>query len=146
MYIDDFLAREELTLASIQKRAVAMFIDIVVLAVLMMIIEWERMSVISPSDMMAWQEELVMLYLPLAFVYQLFFVKLYGATLGKMVMKIRIISLSTGDTPTFPEALNRSLIRLVSELALNLGFLWGVLDPYRQAWHDKSAKTVVIDA
>jgi uncharacterized RDD family membrane protein YckC len=75
----------------------------------------------------------------MTFIYQWLFVAMYGATMGKMLMKIRVIDLQTGDTPTVAVSLNRSIIRIISEIVMNFGFLWAMLDPNRQGWHDNSS-------
>ena len=90
--------------------------------------------------------QFVLEYMAIKVIYQAYFVMQYGATLGKIVMKIRVIEIKTLQTPNVVVALNRSFVRVFSEMFFYLGFLWGVLDPSRQAWHDKSAKTLVINA
>lgn len=147
MEIEDFLQRESLQLASLGKRAVALLIDMLIVSVLLFVVFADSFTVqTSPDAFVELQQDIMMFYLPLAFFYQAIFVTLYGATLGKMAMKIRIIELQTGDNPQLLVSINRSVVRIISELVLNLGFLWGALDPNRQTWHDKTAKTIVIDA
>lgn len=150
MDIEAFLHREGLSKASIAKRAMALFIDSIVLVVLALIVNYDLFTSLTPTsseeEFLFVQTEILKIYLPMAFAYQWLFVALYGATLGKMVVKIRIIDLQTGDTPSVTVALNRSAVRIISEVVMNLGFLWAVLDPYKQGWHDKTARTLVIDA
>ena len=149
MDIESFLHREGLTKASISKRAVALFIDSIALVVLALMVNYDLFTSLTPTstdeEFLFVQTEILKIYLPMAFAYQWLFVALYGATLGKMVMKIRIIDLQTGDTPSVAVALNRSAVRIISEVVMNLGFLWAILDPHKQGWHDKSARTLVID-
>ncbi len=87
----------------------------------------------------------VLEYMAIKIFYQAFFVMQYGASLGKIVMKIRVIDLKTLQTPNVIISLNRAIVRVVSEMFFYLGFLWGMMDPSRQTWHDKTAKTLVID-
>ena len=61
-------------------------------------------------------------------------------------MKIRVIELRSVQKPTVISSLNRAVFRVVSELLFFLGFLWGLLNPERQTWHDKTARTLVVDA
>ena len=79
-------------------------------------------------------------------VYQTFFVMQYGATLGKLAVKIKVIEIATLTNPNILSSLNRAIFRIVSEMLFYLGFLWGMMDPARQTWHDKTAKTLVVDA
>lgn len=148
--IESFLDREELRLASVGKRALAHGIDSILLLLILVAIDFDTFLTMSqsgdPDVFTQWAEQLILFYLPLALIYQILFVTMYGATLGKMVMKIYIIDVKTGATPRLDVAINRSLFRLVSEVVYNLGFLWGVFDPFKQTWHDKTASTLVIDA
>lgn len=70
----------------------------------------------------------------------------YGATIGKLAMKIRVIEINTLENPNVLVALNRAIFRVVSEMLFYLGFLWAMFDPARQGWHDKTAKTLVVNA
>ncbi|MDQ7043567.1 MAG: RDD family protein, partial [Sulfurimonas sp.] len=88
----------------------------------------------------------VLEFMMMKIIYQSFFVMQYGATLGKLALKIRVIDTKTLDNPNVLVALNRAIIRVISEMLLYLGFLWGILNPMRQTWHDLSAKTLVVNA
>jgi len=61
-------------------------------------------------------------------------------------MKCYFLYIRTSDNPNFAVSLNRAIFRIISEMIFYLGFLWGMFDPARQTWHDKTAKTLVIDA
>lgn len=87
----------------------------------------------------------VLEFLMMKIIYQAFFVMQYGASLGKLVMRIQVIEIATMQTPNVLSALNRAIFRVISELMFYLGFLWALFDPARQAWHDKTAKTLVVN-
>ena len=42
-------------------------------------------------------------------------------------------------------ALLRASMRFLGETLFYLGLVWAFFDPFKQGWHDKLAKTVVID-
>lgn len=67
-----------------------------------------------------------------------------GQTLGERVIGVRVVG-SHGLTLTWGEALVRYVGYLVSAVALSLGFLWVAFDWKRQGWHDKLAKTYLVD-
>jgi len=141
------LEREQLHLAPIKKRAVATVIDEFLLSFLLIIVLWDSFNQTETlEEMIMLTNAFVFEFMAIKIIYQAFFTWQYGATLGKIVMKIRIVELSTLDTPTLAAASNRAIFRIISEMMFYLGFLWGVLDPLRQTWHDKTARTVVIDA
>ncbi|MFJ8044905.1 RDD family protein [Kitasatospora sp. NPDC096147] len=74
-----------------------------------------------------------------------------GQTVGKKLTKVRVAMLIDGSTPTAGAAWSRAATFAVPAL-LCCGQLWWVADglfgvfdkPYRQAVHDKAAKTVVV--
>jgi len=61
-------------------------------------------------------------------IYQAFFVMQYGASLGKIAMKIRVIEIKTLDNPNVISSLNRAIFRVISEMLFYLGFLWGMIE------------------
>ncbi|MCB4743713.1 MAG: RDD family protein [Sulfurovum sp.] len=69
-----------------------------------------------------------------------------GMTLGKYVMKIRVVDYKTGSSPLFWQAFLRASIRLVSEMFFYLGFLFAFFSSLRQTLHDKLSNCVVVDA
>jgi len=145
--IEEFLYREELELATIFKRAMAAAIDDTILSVLLVIILFDSLSSLqSAEQMVGFINSFMLEFITIKIIYHLIFTTLYGATAGKMVMKIRVIEISTATNPTWSVSLNRSIFRIVSEMFFYLGFLWGMMDPNRQTWQDKTAKTLVINA
>jgi uncharacterized RDD family membrane protein YckC len=145
--IENILHREHLTLASIKKRAFAFFIDEMLLSFLLVIAMSDSFSnAKTMEDIILLTNAYVMQYIMMKIVYQTFFVMQYGATLGKLAVKIRVIEIATLANPTLLVSLNRAIFRIISEMLFYLGFLWGVMDPARQTWHDKTAKTLVVDA
>jgi uncharacterized RDD family membrane protein YckC len=141
------LKHEELSIASIKKRAGAMFIDEMLLSFLLIIILWDSFSSAQSTEaIITLTNTFVLEFMAMKIIYQTFFTMQYGATLGKIMVKIQIIEISTLSTPTFQSAFNRSIFRIISELFLYLGFLWGTMNPLHQTWHDKTARTLVVDA
>ncbi len=67
-----------------------------------------------------------------------------GATPGKRMLGIVIVDAGTGGRPPFQRLLLRYVGYLLSALPLFLGFLWVLWDPRRQGWHDKLGRTVVV--
>ncbi len=141
------LHHEEITLALNNKRAVAFFIDEILLSFILIIALWDSfIEASSTEEIILLTNSFVLEFMMMKIIYQSFFVMQYGATLGKLVMKIRVIEIKTLNNPNVLVALNRSIIRVISEMLLYLGFLWGILNPARQTWHDLSAKTLVVNA
>lgn len=144
--IQDRLHREGIRLASIKKRSFAFFIDEMLLSLLLILALGNSFfEAKTVEEMINITNQFVLEYMAVKVVYQAFFVMQYGATVGKLLVKIRVVEAKTLQTPNVVVALNRAVVRVLGEMLFYLGFLWGTLDPLRQAWHDKSAKTLVID-
>ena len=69
-----------------------------------------------------------------------------GATPGKIALGVRIVDARTGGAPGILQLIVRFLAYLLSALPLYLGFLWVALDRRKQGWHDKIARTIVINS
>lgn len=77
--------------------------------------------------------------------YALYFIGNRGQTLGKMAMGIKVVKLDTNDPPGYVGAFLREVVgKLLSSLALGLGYLWMLWDDKKQTCHDKIAGTVVV--
>jgi uncharacterized RDD family membrane protein YckC len=145
--IESLLLREKLELSSIRARAAAFGIDEMLLSIILLVILWDAISAASDIEsMIIVVNTFILEYMMIKIAYQTFFAMQYGATLGKIVMKIRIVEIRTLSNPGFLSAFNRSVFRIVSEVLFYLGFLWALFDPARRSWHDLSAKTLVINA
>ena len=145
--IENILHREEMTLAPVKKRAMAFFIDEMLLSFLLIIALWDSFSTAKTMEEMIYvTNTFVLEYMAMKIIYQAFFVMQYGASIGKIVMKIRVVEIKTIDSPNVISALNRAIFRVISEMFFYLGFLWGMMDPLRRTWHDHTSKTLVVDA
>lgn len=83
----------------------------------------------------------------LSWIYSVFMTVKYGATLGKMAVKIRVQNEETGANLTFVEAILREVVgKFISGAVLFVGYLWMLWDPKKQTWHDKLGKSVVVKA
>ena len=141
------LHHEDLTLADTKKRALALFIDEMLLSFILIAALWDSFaSATTTEEIISLTNSFVFEYMLMKIVYQAFFVMQYGASLGKLAMKIRVIEIETLNTPNVLVSLNRSIFRVISEMLFYLGFLWGVMNPSRQTWHDLTAKTLVVNA
>jgi uncharacterized RDD family membrane protein YckC len=67
-----------------------------------------------------------------------------GQTVGKKVMKIRVIDFNSGAPIGFGRALIRYVARIVSSIPCALGYFWMLWDKEKQTWHDKLATTAVV--
>ncbi|MEU6743344.1 RDD family protein [Streptosporangium sandarakinum] len=75
----------------------------------------------------------------------------WGQTIGKLALKIKVVSVSTGRAPATGQAVLRGLLFLGAPLVPLIGWLltladlaWMGLDGRRRCLHDKLVRTVVI--
>lgn len=150
-----------LPIASVQKRIGAFVIDDLVVALFFLIIFYDQLLAIasqasdmmSPEDIELIQAQLsqfsvnnLLVMLSIKVLYHTVPVWQNGTTLGKYIMKIRVVDLKTGFTPSFYQAFLRAVLRIGSEMFFYLGFIMAFMMPLNQTFHDKLSNCVVIDA
>ena len=80
----------------------------------------------------------------LLWLYYWLFTGLKGQTLGKMAVGIKVVN-AAGSVPGLGRAALREVPgKIVSSIAIYLGFLWIIWDGRKQGWHDKIASTYVV--
>ena len=150
-----------LPIASVQKRISAFVIDDIMVALFFLIIFYDQLLVIvsHTSGMMSAEEitliqaqlrqfsvDNLLVMLSVKVLYHTVPVWQNGMTLGKYIMKIRVIDLKMGDRPSLIQAFLRALLRIGSEIFFYLGFIMAFMMPLRQTFHDKLSNCVVVDA
>ena len=88
--------------------------------------------------------DLVLLLLELA--YCTWFWTNQGATLGQMVVGIKVVDAESGGGLRPSQAAIRYFGYLISGIPILLGYIWAAFDPKRQGWMDKIAGTLVVKA
>ena len=137
-----------LQLASMRSRAFAFVIDDLLVTAIIMIIFWESIAALS-SDMEAMmflmKTDLVMPLIALKVIYHTFFVWYYGATVGKIIAKIRVIDVNSWGKVSLFSSFLRSIGRIFSEMFFYAGFLIGFFNEGRKTFHDIIGKTLVVN-
>ncbi|MBD3829904.1 MAG: RDD family protein [Arcobacter sp.] len=137
-----------LQLASMRSRAFAYVIDDLLVTLIIMIIFWENIYAVSndPDALMyLMKAELVMPLIVLKVIYHTFFVWYYGATIGKIVAKIRVIDANNWGRVNLFSSLLRAVGRIFSEMFFYVGFLIGFFNDGRKTFHDITGKTLVVN-
>lgn len=68
-----------------------------------------------------------------------------GQTLGKRVCGIRVVDANTGQPGIgIGRGIGRYFARILSGIALLLGYFWMLWDSKKQTWHDKLVSSVVV--
>jgi len=79
----------------------------------------------------------------LQFAYYVYFISQKGATLGKMVMGVKVIT-ATGQPVSVPRAIGRFFAQQLSWLILCIGYIMAAFDDQKRALHDHICNTRVI--
>ena len=69
-----------------------------------------------------------------------------GATPGKLALGMKVVDAKTGEAPATWRLALRFFGYFLSAFPLYLGFLWAIVDRRKQGWHDKIARTIVINS
>lgn len=80
-------------------------------------------------------------------VYALWWLLLYrtGRTPGKVLFGLQVVSQDSHEPVGFWRMVGREIIgKAISSLVFGLGWLWALVDPQGQTWHDKMFGTVVV--
>ena len=80
-----------------------------------------------------------------AAAYNIYFVGRFGATPGKMALKIKIIT-QTGENMSYRRATSRYFSEWLSSLTIGLGYLVAFIDEERRTLHDRICDTRVVKA
>ncbi len=79
------------------------------------------------------------------FIVTIILWKLFASTPGKMLFKLKIVDKKTLGPASLWQLILRFICYPISILPLGLGIVWIDIDKkYKQAWHDKIARTLVI--
>ncbi|HHH37534.1 MAG TPA: RDD family protein [Epsilonproteobacteria bacterium] len=130
-----------------KKRVGAFVIDDLVVSFLFLAIFWSQLaSLRTVEEVNLFLTENFLIIVTIKILYHTLFVWQSGMTLGKYMMKIKVVTQQTGDIPKLHIALSRASLRIVSETFFYLGFAMAFFNPMVQTLHDKLTGCVVIDA
>lgn len=85
---------------------------------------------------------IIIMFIPL--VYQTVCTAIWGQTLGKKLVKIKVVRSDNSPKVGFIKAFIREVVGKFLSSFFLLGYLWVIWDKKKQAWHDKLAGTVVV--
>jgi uncharacterized RDD family membrane protein YckC len=92
---------------------------------------------------LAVQLGILALQMTVNFAYVVFFLGRFGATVGKMALRLRVVN-PDGSPIGYGRAVGRYFAEMVSGLTLGIGYLMVAFDPERRGLHDRIASTRVV--
>jgi uncharacterized RDD family membrane protein YckC len=136
-----------LSLASKKSRINAFIIDDLLITFIAVILYWDILSQLENSvAMIMFLNTVIWKLVFVKVAYQTFFIWQYGATIGKLITKTKVVDFDNFGRVTLFNAFMRSSFRIVSEAFFYIGFIIGLVTESRQTLHDRVGKTLVIDA
>ena len=137
----------DLTYVGFWKRTVAVLVDtfLIILVTLPILIWAYGIEYLNNEHMEKGSLDFIINYVFPTIVVILLW-KYYQPTPGKMIFKATIVDAKTGGKPTLKQWIIRYLGYFVSLLPFGLGYFWVAFDKKKQSFHDKLAKTLVIQS
>jgi len=136
---------EDFRYASFIRRLIAFCIDVIIVTLLNTIMQqiwlWMSMTFSLMIDQNIVDYVIGILSGPVYFIGMFYYCQ---ATIGSMIVKIRLLS-ESGDKASFKQIAFRETIgKLISGIILGYGYFWIIADKRNQGFHDKMARTIVI--
>jgi uncharacterized RDD family membrane protein YckC len=147
---------KSIAVASMQKRISAFVLDDLIITVFFMIIFYDQINELfvnvteidqrSIEQVNMFISENILIVLAIKVLYHTILIWQNGMTIGKYIVKIKVIDLNSEYRPSFQQAFLRASMRLISEALFYIGFIMAFFTPLKQTLHDKLSNCVVIDA
>jgi uncharacterized RDD family membrane protein YckC len=100
---------------------------------------------VQPKGAIALQLILFAINMSVAIAYEVVLIGKYGATLGKMACKIKVVT-ADGGRVSYARALGRYFAKLLSAFTCMIGYIIALFDkPQRRALHDRICNTRVVN-
>jgi len=134
--------------AGFWRRLAALMLDGVIISVVNMVL-YLPMGFLAvgaqddPTFLVAYQLVIMFLQIMIAAAYATWFVGKYGATPGKMALKIKIVT-ADGDRISYGRALGRHFATMISGMTMGIGYLMAGFDEQKRTLHDRICDTRVV--
>jgi uncharacterized RDD family membrane protein YckC len=137
--------------ASVGRRFVALLVDGLIMAAIF-VVPIMVMSVViaasvhpgtKPGALPSWFMGVVLLFYLVPPLYEIILIGKYGATWGKMAMKIKVVR-PDGSRISYARSTGRYFAKILSGMILYIGYLMAFWDEEKCALHDRICQTRVI--
>lgn len=105
-----------------------------------------------------WTALLFAVFFAFYLLFEIVPTKRRGQTVGRRLARVRVVDRETGEGPSWKQTFVRAMLPFVifvvafpvvgptAGMVVLALVMWSALDAGRQGWHDKLAKTIVVDA
>jgi uncharacterized RDD family membrane protein YckC len=139
----------ELNFAPVGTRFAAVFLDGLILMAVNFIIglivglSAAQAVGVQPKGAIALQIVLFVVQMSIGIGYETFLIGKYGATLGKMACKIRVVT-ADGGRVSYARSFGRYFAKLLSSFTCLIGYIMAFFDDQKRALHDRICDTRVV--
>lgn len=139
----------DLNYAGFWTRFAAYFLDVLILMAVNMCIgliaglSLAQAAGVQPKGAIAFQLVLFAIQITIGISYEVVLIGKYGATLGKMACKIKVVT-ADGGRVSYLRALGRYFGKMLSGFACLIGYIIAAFDDQKRALHDRICNTRVI--
>ena len=132
------------TYAGFGLRLIAEIIDLFILIIIYIIFNYSSTCFESSINELLVAIIIFGIQVLIALLYETIMISKYGATIGKMTMKIKVTDYS-GNLLPYSKSFGRFISKdIIFSFTLCIGFLWILWDKKKQGLHDKMAGTLEI--
>lgn len=144
--LEEILFREEIRISSFQRRLFAFLIDDFLMTILFFFLFFNSFYALrnNPEAIVDLLKETFFYLVLLRSVYHSLFTALYGASIGKILLKIRIIRVDTLDNPDLLDAVVRTFFKEIGQMFFYVTYFFALGDKFVRTLHDRVVKTIVI--
>lgn len=142
--IEEILFREGLKIGALWRRMLAFIADDVLLSLLFIAFYVRDFQDLERVIIALSNAAIFLVFL--RFFYHSIFTFLYGASLGKMIFGIKIVTISTLDRPNFLDSFVRSFFKELGTILFYATYFFAFFDPFFRTLHDRIVKTIVIQS
>ncbi len=128
---------------NLPRRLAAALLDLLLLSLISSLVSWLIMFEYPDAEAIIDSASRLLLLFAVPGTAALWW--LFQGTPGKVLLGCRIVDAHDGGRPRLWQVLVRLLGYGLSALPLGLGFFWMIWDKRHQAWHDKLARTLVVE-
>jgi uncharacterized RDD family membrane protein YckC len=140
----------QLRYASVGTRFVAALLDGLLLLVASVVVQFvllgltfEQFIGVTPVTSVFVELVRQLFGLALGLSYEAFLIGKYGATLGKMACRIKVVT-ADGGKVSYGRAIGRHFAKFLSTITLMIGYIIAIFDSEKRALHDRICNTRVV--
>jgi len=123
-------------------RFVAYFIDLIILQIVNLPLRF-TLGTADPNGHPGFFVGVVCVSVLIVVGYEIFFIGRFGATLGKMALRLRVV-MPGGEGISYVRATGRYFAKILSGLILCIGYIMVAFDEEKRGLHDRICNTRVI--